>query len=161
MSGHLGALVPEKICAPAARAVQFPELVDRQVGRKIDVGLQPVAIGDQDLQQFPANALGLRLERIEPRELGALEEFDRGEFRHVHPGRLRVIRLAHAHQGLEAQIHAPLAPPAVARADSASGFSSAARQSRAVGLHQLPCVRERFLDIGRHLGAGREQANRF
>ena len=55
-----------------------------------------------------------------------------------------MIRLAHAHQGLEAQIHASLAPPAVARADLGQRPLERGREFGAVGLDQLPGVRDRF-----------------
>src|SRR5271170_6503743 len=70
------ALIPQKIRAPAPRAVQLPELIQGHASREIDVGLQSIAIGNQNPHQLRAYFARSCLERLEPGELRTIEELD-------------------------------------------------------------------------------------
>ena len=159
--GNRFALVPEKIGAPAARAIQFAELIERHVLWEVDVGLQAVPIGHQYAQQLGTDLVARRLELVKPGKIPTLEELDRRQLREIHPGRLRIENLAFAHQRLETQIDASLALAAMAFVDRGQRLLECRAKRREVGLHHRSGVTQCLLNRRRRLAARGDDRQRI
>ena len=139
-------LVPQEVRAPAPRLVQFLPLPQRHPVRVGDVGLEPLAIRDQHGHELRTNLVGGRLDRVQPREIAAVEELDRGDLREIHEGRLRGIAAAPAGQQLDAALDAPVRP----RRRAARECRRAAPRSHRPAPHRPRHRGARVLDHRRH-----------
>ena len=144
-------LIPEEVGAPAARAVEVAPLIERHARRKIDVGLQALAVHSQHPEQLGADLLACRLDGIEPREVGTLEEFDPGELGKVHPGGLGVERPPLAHQHFEASLDAPLRGVPVRGAHLSEGRLERGIERGKIAVHHRLGVAEQVADRLRRL----------